>query len=182
MKIRDQILPGCFVLEPAMFSDHRGNFVKTFHDALYREAGMVFQMREEFYSTSRTNTVRGMHFQTPPYEHDKLVYCTRGAVLDVLLDLRPGRGYGRSASIVISSDNMFQIFVPKGIAHGFLSLNDDSLMLYKTSTVHSPNHDRGVRWDSFGFDWGVTDPIISRRDLEHPPLSAFDTPFMELKA
>jgi dTDP-4-dehydrorhamnose 3,5-epimerase/CDP-3, 6-dideoxy-D-glycero-D-glycero-4-hexulose-5-epimerase len=177
MKFKEEILPGCFVIEPVKFKDHRGVFVKTFHELLFKEAGVVFETREEFYSVSTKDTLRGMHFQIPPHDHDKLVYCTRGRVLDVLLDLRAGPSFGKSVSVELSAENMLELFIPKGIAHGFLSLSDESLMLYKTSTFHNPQYDRGIRWNSFGFDWGLRAPITSKRDDEHPEFAAFETPF-----
>ncbi|WP_244613344.1 dTDP-4-dehydrorhamnose 3,5-epimerase family protein [Methylosinus sp. Ce-a6] len=151
--------------------------MKTFHAETFAQLGVDFEVREEFYTTSCKGVLRGMHFQIPPHHHDKLVCCMRGRVLDVLLDLRAGAGYGASAAVELSGDNCYEIYVPKGVAHGFLSLADDTLMLYKTSTIHAPSADRGIRWNSFGFDWGVDDPIVSRRDAEHPSLTDFVSPF-----
>jgi dTDP-4-dehydrorhamnose 3,5-epimerase/CDP-3, 6-dideoxy-D-glycero-D-glycero-4-hexulose-5-epimerase len=134
-------------------------------------------MREELYSSSHRNVLRGMHFQLPPHAHDKLVYCTHGAVLDVLLDLRRGAGYGRFAAIELSAQNAHMLFIPKGIAHGFVALCDHSIMQYKTSTVHVPASDCGIRWDSFGYDWGLDQPVVSVRDSQHPLLVNFHSPF-----
>lgn len=177
MEIVKELLPGCFLLQPKRFEDHRGIFVKTYHDELCATLGVKLDIREEFYSISRKSVVRGMHFQLPPHDHDKLVYCTRGAVRDVLLDLRRRESYGQVASAEISGDNNQIIFIPKGIAHGFVALEDEALMLYKTSTVHAPESDCGIRWDSFGFDWGVAEPIISGRDLQHAAFADFVSPF-----
>ena len=141
------------------------------------DLGITLDMQEEFYSVSHKNVIRGMHFQLPPHDHDKLVYCTRGAVLDVLLDLRAGLNYGQVASAEISGDNQHLIFIPKGIAHGFMALEDETLMLYKTSTVHAPEADCGIRWDSFGFDWPSRQPVISARDQQHMAFSEFANPF-----
>ena len=177
MEILKELLPGCFLLQPNRFEDQRGSFVKTYHEGLFQALGVDLDIREEFYSVSHKNVIRGMHFQLPPHEHDKLVYCTRGAVTDVLLDLRKGPGYGKVASAELSGENAHLVFIPKGIAHGFAALTDEALMLYKTSTVHAPESDCGIRWDSFGFEWGVAHPVISARDQQHPPLSEFITPF-----
>jgi len=121
--------------------------------------------------------VRGMHFQLPPHDHVKLVYCPVGAVLDVLVDLRKGSGMGRVASAELRGDEPSLLVIPKGVAHGFRALRDDSLMVYKTSTEHAPSHDAGIRWDSFGFDWGVALPVLSARDAAHPALADFASPF-----
>lgn len=177
MRIIEQLLPDCYVLQPTRFEDDRGIFVKTFHTDILASLGITFQIREEFYSTSKKGVLRGMHFQLPPHSHDKLVHCIQGRVLDVLLDLRSGPGYGRTAAVELTSENLYEVFVPKGVAHGFLALSDNALMLYKTSTVHSPSADCGIRWNSFGFDWQISEPITSRRDFDHPGFEKFETPF-----
>lgn len=177
MEILKEPLPGCFLLQPKRFEDQRGYFVKTYHEELCKALGVNLDIREEFYSISRKNVIRGMHFQLPPYAHDKLVYCTRGVVRDVLLDLRKGSGYAKVASVDISGENGQLVFIPKGIAHGFVALTDEALMLYKTSTVHAPQADCGIRWDSFGFDWGVDEPIMSARDQQHSACVDFNSPF-----
>lgn len=177
MEVLKELLPGCFLLQPKKFEDQRGCFVKTYHEGLCAALGVNLEIREEFYSISHKNVVRGMHFQLPPHAHVKLVYCTRGAVRDVLLDLRQGDGYGRVASADLSGENGHLIFIPKGIAHGFVALMDESLMLYKTSTVHAPESDCGIRWDSFEFNWGLDQPIISARDQKHVAFGDFVSPF-----
>jgi dTDP-4-dehydrorhamnose 3,5-epimerase/CDP-3, 6-dideoxy-D-glycero-D-glycero-4-hexulose-5-epimerase len=177
MEILKELLPGCFLLQPMRFEDQRGSFVKTYHEGLCKTLGVNLDIQEEFYSVSRKNVIRGMHFQSPPHEHDKLVYCTHGAVTDVLLDLRQGPSYGKVASAELSGENAHLVFIPKGIGHGFAALTDEALMLYKTSTVHAPEADCGIRWDSFGFDWGVAEPIISARDQQHSLFADFGSPF-----
>lgn len=177
MELLKELLPSCFLLQPNRVADQRGYFVKTYHEESCKALGISLEIREEFYSVSHKGVIRGMHFQFPPHEHDKLVYCTRGAVRDVLLDLRKGEGYGRVASAQLSGENGHLIFIPKGIAHGFVALTDQALMLYKTSTVHAPESDCGVRWDSFGFDWDLDQPIMSVRDQQHATFSDFVSPF-----
>jgi len=177
MDLIDELLPGCFLLKPKKFIDQRGCFVKTFHKDQFNEYGFDMEIREEFFSVSHKNVLRGMHFQLPPHGHDKLVYCTRGSVLDVLLDLRAGERYGQVASTKLTSENGHIIYIPRGLAHGFLALEDDTLMLYKTSTVHTPEYDSGIHWDSFGFDWGLNKPNLSLRDEKHIAFGKFDSPF-----
>lgn len=119
-----------------------------------------------------------MHFQTPPADHAKYVCCLVGAVRDVILDLRKDSPtYGQHYAVELSSENRLGFYIPTGFAHGFLSLTDGALMLYKTTTVHTPASDAGLRWDSFGYDWGVTNPIVSARDSAFPALADFKTPF-----
>jgi dTDP-4-dehydrorhamnose 3,5-epimerase len=171
-------LPGVRVLEPRGFSDERGDFVKTYHESAWRDAGIEFPMREEYYSRSHRGVLRGMHFQVPPADHAKVVYCASGRVRDVLLDLRRSSpAFGQGFALELSAANRLVLVIPAGVAHGFLALEDHSLMVYKTSTTHSPAHDAGIRWDSFGFDWNWPDPIVSPRDMGFPPLAAFTSPF-----
>lgn len=183
MKFAEELLPGAYRVELKRFADARGSFVKTYAHSAFQEALRTladvppFELREEFYSTSAKDVIRGMHFQLPPHDHVKLVYCASGAVLDVLLDLRRGPHYGRVASVVLDSASPALLIVPKGVAHGFRSLTDGSLMVYKTSTEHAPTHDAGIRHDSFGFDWECGQPILSDRDQRHPAFADFDTPF-----
>lgn len=179
MEILKELLPGCFLLRSKRFVDQRGSFVKTYHDGLFAELGILMRIREEYYSVSHRNVIRGMHFQLPPYDHDKLVFCAQGAVLDVLLDLRIGEDYGRVVSAEISGEDNQIIFIPKGIAHGFAARTEGALMFYKTSSVHAPQADCGIRWDSFGFDWAVDQPVISVRDSQHIAFSDFVSPFQQ---
>jgi len=172
-----EILPGCHLLETKRFEDHRGDFVKTFHASDFVTLGLPSSWREEFYSTSRKNVLRGMHFQTPPFHHDKLVYCIRGRVLDVVVDLRHGTNFGVAAAVELSAENHRVLYIPKGIAHGFLALEDDSMMVYKTTAEHEPAHDAGILWNSFGFEWPVNAPVISSRDEGFPSLNQFSSPF-----
>ena len=177
MKILEELLPGCFLLEPTRINDLRGRFVKTYHEDFFKTLGINLVIREEFYSISKKNVVRGMHFQMPPNDQEKLVYCTSGEVVDVLLDLRQGNSYGSVASTNLSIFNSRIIYIPKGIAHGFKALEDETVMIYKTSTVHAPESDVGIGWDSFGFDWSVNDPIISGRDQAHLDFNKFISNF-----
>jgi dTDP-4-dehydrorhamnose 3,5-epimerase len=173
-------LAGLACLQPKIFTDHRGSFVKVFHDQTFRDLGMPFETREEFFSTSNKQVIRGMHFQVPPSDHAKLVYCVTGAVLDVVLDIRRNSPtYGRASAEELSQTNRRVLYIPAGFAHGFLSLTDGSLMVYKTSTTHNPACDKGIHWQSFGFDWPLAGamPVLSKRDMELPPFAEFNSPF-----
>lgn len=171
-------LEGVLVLKPDVHQDGRGSFVKTYHKELFEACGISFQPREEFFSVSHKDVLRGMHFQLPPAAHAKLVYCPTGRVLDVVLDLRKSsKTRGNCTARELSAKNREMLFVPIGCAHGFLSLEDNSMMVYQTSTVHSPAHDAGVLWNSFGFDWPVKSLILSARDQQFPVLRNFQSPF-----
>lgn len=178
MELVPTILEGCFKIHPFFTEDERGTFVKTFNAERFAEFGLQTEWREEYYSSSRKGVIRGMHFQTPPYDHEKLVYCLSGKVLDVILDLRSAsRTYGRYISIALDANKGHGMFIPKGMAHGFLALTENVLMAYKVATTYAPQNDAGIRWDSFGCDWGVNNPIISTRDNKHPFLEDFISPF-----
>ncbi len=177
MQFSEEPLPGTWLVTLKRFEDMRGTFVKTYARRLFDQHEASFEMGEEFYSVSNKDVVRGMHFQLPPHDHVKLVYCPVGAVEDVLLDLRSGSGYGKVARMRLSGDQPSLLFIPKGIAHGFRAMVDGSLMVYKTSTEHVSIADSGIRWDSFGHDWGVDQPLMSDRDRQHPALGSFVTPF-----
>ena len=170
--------PGLCVLQPRHFKDQRGTFVKTYHQGLFADLGIHFTPREEFYSISRRGVLRGMHFQLPPAAHSKLVYCARGRVLDVVVDLRRGSpGFQQTFSRELSGAAPELVFIPIGFAHGFLSLEDDSMMVYQTDVVHTPECDAGVAWDSIGFTWPVSQPVLSERDRAFPALQGFTSPF-----
>jgi dTDP-4-dehydrorhamnose 3,5-epimerase len=171
-------LQGCFEVRPFFSHDQRGTFVKTFHAELFAERGLPTEWREEYYSYSRRGVIRGMHFQTPPHDHEKLVYCMQGKVLDVVVDLRKtSPTFGQHIAVELDSAQGHGLMIPKGMAHGFLALTEDVLMAYKVTTVYAPENDAGIRWDSIGLDWNVDQPIVSARDRSHPAFELFESPF-----
>lgn len=178
MEIIQTPIPGCFELHPKIFQDERGNFVKTFHEGMFRERGLETRFAEEYYSWSRRGVLRGLHFQLPPQDHIKLVYCASGAVLDVVVDLRKGSpSFGRHAQFELSAEKANMLYVPAGLAHGFYVTADHAIMLYKVTTVYSPAHDSGIRWDSAGILWPQANPIVSKRDSSFPALIDVASPF-----
>ncbi|MFO0789884.1 MAG: dTDP-4-dehydrorhamnose 3,5-epimerase [Pirellulales bacterium] len=175
-----QRLPGVVLIEPFRHADARGEFVKTFHAANFASQQIEFTLREEFFSISQRGVLRGMHFQTPPYAHSKMVTCLTGAIVDVLVDLRHNSPtYGEHAAYELSGDNRRVLYVPVGLAHGFVSTFDGSCVAYKTDREHAPENDCGIRWDSFGYTWPIAgdELIISPRDQHHPALAEFTSPF-----
>lgn len=178
MKILDELLPGCYVIDCDSSIDNRGIFVKTYHEKSLNQCGIDFQIKETFYSVSARNVIRGMHFQEPPFAHNKIVLCAKGEALDVIVDLRKGRDFGRTASVKLNDINNLMIYVPKGLAHGFLAMTDNCLMLYSTDVQHVKESDKGIRWDTFDFNWGTGPFILSERDRLHSDLHTFVTPFI----
>ena len=179
MKVLKTNLEGLFLIQSNVFKDQRGIFVKTFHKEIFKENGLETDFRESFFSISKKNVIRGMHFQLPPDEHVKLVYCVYGKVLDVVVDIRNNSPtYGESFSVELTEDNGNILYIPKGFAHGFKSLMDNSVVVYMTTKEYSPENDTGIRWDSFGFNWQVDNPILSERDKNFLPLLEFRSPFV----
>lgn len=178
MKIIEEIMPGLVLLQSFQHTDSRGQFVKTFNSAVFDHLGLPIVPKEIVFSVSAKDVIRGMHFQTPPEDHQKLVSCSAGAILDVVVDLRSGsESFGRYAAVELSDLNRHILLIPKGFAHGFLALKEQSLVAYCTDTGHAPQCDSGIRWDSFGFDWPVKVPIISEKDRSLPSLIDYSTPF-----
>lgn len=178
MKVRKTSIDGLFIIDLFHAEDHRGGFIKTFHKASLEDEGLNAYFEESFYSLNNKGVIRGMHFQTPPYHHNKLVYCSNGSLIDVVLDIRKNSPtFGQHASIELSADNYRAVYIASGLAHGFESLEDHTIMTYLTSTMHSPSHDSGIHFDSFGKKWHASNPILNERDLQFPALANYHSPF-----
>jgi len=171
-------IPGCWELRYRSFEDDRGRFVKTFHRDAFAEAGLETDFAEEYYSLSHQGVLRGLHFQTPPKDHVKLVYAIAGKALDAVLDLRVGSPtYGRYHVLELSAASANALYVPRGLAHGFYVPEGEAVMVYKVTSVHSPVHDHGICWNSAGIPWPDEAPILSERDRGFPALPDFVSPF-----
>lgn len=178
MDFRSVVIPGCYEIVPPVHSDRRGYFVKPFVMESFAIRGLEHDFAEQYYSSSRAQVTRGMHFQIPPHDHAKLVYCVHGTVLDVILDLRRGSPtFGQHTSVTLSANIGNAIFLPRGLAHGFCVLESPAILVYNVTSAYCAAADAGIRWDSFGMQWPWRDPIISARDAAFPPLEQFDTPF-----
>jgi dTDP-4-dehydrorhamnose 3,5-epimerase/CDP-3, 6-dideoxy-D-glycero-D-glycero-4-hexulose-5-epimerase len=179
MKIVDTPIKGLKILEPKIFEDIRGKFIKTFNAEFFKENNLNIDIKETYYSISHKDVIRGMHFQTPPYDHIKLVYVPYGSILDVVLDIRKDSStYGKSFSINLSSENGKILIIPKGLAHGFKSLEDNTNVTYMQTTIYAPNNDGGIKYDTFGFDWDCSNPKLSDRDLSFESFDEYITPFV----
>lgn len=171
-------LGGVQLIQAFKAEDNRGGFVKTFHSSDFESLGIDFQLDESFYSYSNKHVVRGMHFQTPPFEHAKIVYCTSGRLVDVLLDIRTDSPtFGKSIHIDFAGNDGQVLYIPVGIAHGFCTLEDATTMVYLTSKKYDPNHDAGIHYASFGFNWPIDSPLLSTRDLSFARFLDFKSPF-----
>jgi len=180
MKLEELKIPGCYLLTPDVFHDNRGDFVKTYHQEVFDELGITARFKEEYYSISHKGVVRGLHFQMPPHEHEKIVYCVNGSVFDVFVDLRKSSAtYCQHNVVMLNSSNRSMLFLPKGIAHGFCALEENTIMMYKTSTVYAQQSDAGIHWNSADISWpDICDSsLMSERDKQFVSLSDFDSPF-----
>jgi len=179
MKIASLKTEGCLLLHLDKRTDQRGYFIKTFQDSVFQDMGFSITCREDFYTLSNKNVIRGMHFQLPPKALKKVVYCMSGSILDVLLDLRVGSPtYLQTEHLILDSLDPCAVCLPVGIAHGFLTLSDETAVCYKVDQEYDPALDSGIRWDSFGFKWPVDDPTLSNRDSGFCSLQEFQNPFL----
>jgi dTDP-4-dehydrorhamnose 3,5-epimerase len=178
MKIISSVLNGANVLTLPSSTDTRGTFVKAFHESTLKKEGIEFTLRESYFSFSKRDVIRGMHFQLPPFDHSKIVFCPQGAILDVIVDLRKeSPTFKQFFTHELSGDNHKALYIPEGFAHGFKSLTENALTYYLVSTEYNKEHDTGIRYDTIGLDWGVKEPILSARDLSFEGLGEFDSPF-----
>ena len=177
--LRRTEIEGCFEIFSEVSKDHRGRFVKFFRKQIYDENKLSTVFVEEYYSESCAGVIRGLHFQTPPHAHDKVVGCITGEVLDVTVDLRrESPTYLKVQALTLSNSLANFLYVPSGVAHGFCVLSHSALMLYKTTSAYSPAYDSGILWSSIPFLWPVSNPIVSKRDAEFVRLQDFQTPFI----
>ena len=175
-------IPGCLLRPLFHHTDDRGEFVKAYQASGQWDApdggeehGAIAEL---FWSRSARGVVRGLHFQVPPHAHRKLVTAISGTALDVVVDLRVGSPtFGEHVTIALDAATPIAVQVPIGCAHGFQSTADDTVILYATSTEHAPTADRGIRWDSIGVEWPITEALLSPRDTGFPTLQDFDSPF-----
>lgn len=181
MKVTKTKLDGVLILEPDVFGDHRGWFMESWSKKKYEDVGINVEFVQDNESfTAKKGTLRGIHFQQAPFAQSKLVRVVQGAVLDVAVDLRKNSPtYLQWVAVELSSENKKQFFIPQGFGHGFLTLTDNVQFVYKCDNFYSKEHDRSIRFDDeeIGVDWGVTDPIVSEKDMNAPKLKDSDCNF-----
>jgi dTDP-4-dehydrorhamnose 3,5-epimerase len=176
--LRETKIPGCFEIQCKSVGDERGRFVKTYAASAFTLIGLATPFAECFYSVSKVRVLRGMHFQLPPADHAKLVYCLSGAVLDIALDLRcDSPAFQQAESFLLDEESARAVYLPKGLAHGFYVLQGPALMMYHVTAEYDPALDAGLCWDSFDFQWLDPKPIVSERDRNLPAMHAGDFGF-----
>lgn len=178
MEIEDLFIPEAKLITGKIAKDIRGSFFKPYNHEEISKLGIQFSVKEAFYSISKRNVIRGMHFLKPPSSQAKIVSVIKGRITDVLLDLRTdSKYYGKFISIDLKESDGQSIFIPKGVAHGFLGIDDENIVLYLADVGYSKENDDGIRYDSFGYEWGVTNPILSERDAGFAKFQNFTSPF-----
>ena len=174
-------LPGVTLLEPRVHGDARGWFYEMYSEATLAGLGIHANFVQDNRSFSaQQGTLRGLHCQAEPAAQAKLISCTRGRILDVVVDVRrDSPTYLRWVSAELTAENKRQLFVPRGCLHGFLTLCDNAEVFYKVDAPYAPEHDRTVRWDdpAFGVDWGTMQPILSQKDASAPLWHELDLRF-----
>ncbi len=172
-KFEDMDIPGVFKIKPKIFKDDRGFFLETYKKEDLKTAGIDAEFVQDNYSRSEYGVLRGMHFQREPRAQAKIVQCTRGVIYDVAVDLRQDSPtFKRYAAAILSENNRYQLYVPRGFAHGFLVLSDVAEVMYKVDNPYSPECEGGLIWDDpeVGIKWPIDDPVLAERDKSWPGL------------
>lgn len=178
-------LPDVLIIEPKRFGDSRGFFSEVFNEKIISEhIGPLKFVQDNHSLSQKKGTLRGIHFQSPPFAQDKLIRCVSGSILDIAVDLRRGSPtFGESVGVEISAENWRQLFVPKGFGHAFLTLTPDTEVIYKVTDYYAPDYDGGIIWNDtdLAIAWGLGSHEaveLSAKDMLLPKLADFDTPFI----
>jgi len=180
MEIVHTPLDGLLIIKPDLFADERGYFFESFNLEKFIAAGLNLSFVQDNESMSKKGVLRGLHFQAPPFGQGKLVRVIRGAVLDVAVDIRrDSPTYGKWESVVLTGQNKWMYWIPEGFAHGFITLEDDTIFFYKCTNVYNKASEGSIHWNDPGLniDWGGTDPLISAKDVAAPRFNEMVSPF-----
>lgn len=175
MQVIDTILEGVKIVVPKVFFDDRGYFFESFNDKEFREKVCDTAFVQDNQSKSCKGTLRGLHWQAPPFAQSKLVRVIKGAVIDVAVDIRVGSPtFGKHVAVELTDENNLQLFIPRGFAHGFIALTDNVIFQYKCDNLYNKESERAVRWDSINWDlekYNIETPLLSDKDKVHKLLS-----------
>jgi dTDP-4-dehydrorhamnose 3,5-epimerase len=181
MKVIETEIKDLYMIEPQVFGDNRGWFMESWSQKKMEEVGLFYNFVQDSHSFSeKKGTLRGLHFQKGSSSQAKLVRCVRGAVLDVAVDLRKNsKTYKKWVGCILSEENKKQFLIPRGFAHGFLTLTDNVEFVYKADNYYDPQADRNIIWndEEINVDWGIENPILSEKDKKAPKLSESDVDF-----
>ena len=180
MKITKAKIPDLLIIEPEVFYDQRGYFYESYNKKKFILADIDCEFMQDNQSMSEKNVLRGLHFQKPPFAQSKLVRVIKGSVLDIAVDIRKKSFfYGKYVSIVLSEHNKLMFWIPQGFAHGFLSLEDDTIFSYKCTQIYNKKSEHTILWNDtdLNIDWGVNNPIVSEKDKKATYFKNFISPF-----
>ena len=183
MNVKETSIPDLYILEPRVFSDARGFFFESYSAPRFKELGLPScDFIQDNHARSETaGVLRGLHFQLPPFAQSKLVRVTRGRVWDVAVDLRAGSPtYGKWEAVELSADNFLQLFIPRGFAHGYLTMEEGVEFQYKVDAPYSPQHDSGIIWNDPDLNilWPTQNPVLSEKDTSLGSFRDFESPFI----
>jgi dTDP-4-dehydrorhamnose 3,5-epimerase len=173
-------IEGLLVIKPKVFEDARGYFFESYNEKLLQAEGLHANFVQDNQSLSQKNVLRGLHFQAPPYAQGKLVRVIKGAVLDVVVDIRKNsKTYGKHFALELTEQNKTMLWVPEGFAHGFVTLQNDTIFYYKCTNYYNKESEGCVMWNDaqLGINWNVSDPLLSAKDKEGTPFASFVSPF-----
>lgn len=180
MEFTQAPIQGLWLIEPKVWRDERGYFFESYNEKNFREMGIQENFLQDNQSLSQRGALRGLHFQAPPFEQGKLIRVIKGRVLDVVVDIRKNSAdYGKHFVLELSGDNFQMMWIPPGFAHGFLTLEDDTIFSYKCTNVYNKNSEGGIYWNDpdLGISWNIQNPVVSDKDKELPLLKDFISPF-----
>ena len=167
MEIKETTIPGLIIIQPDVFYDTRGYFFESYNKEKFKKTGIDVEFIQDNQSLSSKGILRGLHFQNPPFAQGKLLSVIKGSVLDVAVDIRKNsKYYGKYFSIILSEENKTMFWVPQGFAHGFLSLQDNTIFSYKCSQIYNKESEGSIRWNDpdININWDILDPIVSEKD------------------
>lgn len=173
-------IEGLLLIKPTVFSDERGVFYETYSRDKYAAQNLPTNFLQDNESISKKNVLRGLHFQTPPYDQGKLVRVIKGAALDVAVDIRKDSPtYGKYIMVELNENNKYQFWIPSGFAHGFLSLDDETIFSYKCTNLYNKESESGLKWNDkdINIQWNIENPIVSEKDMQLASFNSFDSPF-----
>lgn len=182
MQIQTFDIEGPLLITPRVFPDDRGYFYESYNEQLFHKNGVTVKFVQDNQSCSRKGVLRGLHFQAPPFDQGKLVRVVKGAVIDVAVDIRKNSPtYGKHVRVELNDVNQKMLWIPAGFAHGFLSLIEDTVFLYKCTNLYDKASEGGLIWNDpdINIDWGIEHPLVSDKDLELPTLQNLETPFLK---
>ncbi|MBU1249148.1 MAG: dTDP-4-dehydrorhamnose 3,5-epimerase [Proteobacteria bacterium] len=181
MQVSQTEFPGVLIVEPTVFSDNRGFFMESYNRQVFEQHGIHADfMQDNHARSSGVGVLRGFHFQAPPMAQAKLVWVTRGAVVDVVVDIRVGSPtYGQWGQLKLSAENKLRLFIPAGFAHAYMTLSEETEFIYKVDAPYSPADEGGIRWDDpdLAVNWPVKNPILSNKDKALGTLAKLSSPF-----